>query len=395
MINKLKKVKIKDILGIFIFIIVLIPSLVYKTYLKITKKEVWLICELKDMCRDNGYHFFKYMSEEHPEIKTFYAINKKCPDYNKIIKYDSKIIQWESLKHYFYYMSATKNISTHKEGNPNQALFTVLHLYLNLYNNRVFLQHGITKDNVPMFYYKNTKFKKFICGAKREFEYIKDVDMPKEQKALDLINVVSLLHNKTTYYKVVSDDVFKSIYDSIKSNIDFLKNYYENMFNTIENIEYMSPSEYLLIRNSSKIFSCLSFCEKELDEWFDLTKEDNKQRVSLIHNNLALDHFIKNDKDYLISWDKSKIDSPVLDLINFYKNNYFDLDFETILNSYQSKYKLNESEKKLLFIVISLPLKYERKNNEFNSCTEVRNILDYLFKTEELVRPYYTVNQED
>ena len=72
-------------------------------------------------------------------------------------------------------MSATKNISTHKEGNPNQALFTVLHLYLNLYNNRVFLQHGITKDNVPMFYYKNTKFKKFICGAKREFEYIKDV----------------------------------------------------------------------------------------------------------------------------------------------------------------------------------------------------------------------------
>ena len=212
-------------------------------------------------------------------------------------------------------------------------------------------------------------FPKLIDDSRSDvnvFEYIKDVDMPKEQKALDLINVVSLLHNKTTYYKVVSDDVFKSIYDSIKSNIDFLKNYYDNMFNVIENVEYMSPSEYLLIRNSSKIFSCLSFCEKELDEWFDLTKEDNKQRVSLIHNNLALDHFIKNDKDYLISWDKSKIDSPVLDLINFYKNNYFDLDFETILNSYQSKYKLNESEKKLLFIVISLPLKYERKNNEFN-----------------------------
>ena len=170
-------------------------------------------------------------------------------------------------------------------------------------------------------------FPKLIDDSRSDvnvFEYIKDVDMPKEQKALDLINVVSLLHNKTTYYKVVSDDVFKSIYDSIKSNIDFLKNYYENMFNTIENIEYMSPSEYLLIRNSSKIFSFLSFCEKELDEWFDLTKEDNKQRVSLIHNNLSLDHFIKNDKDYLISWDKSKIDSPVLDLINFYKNNYFD-----------------------------------------------------------------------
>ena len=82
-------------------------------------------------------------------------------------------------------------------------------------------------------------FPKLIDDSRSDvnvFEYIKDVDMPKEQKALDLINVVSLLHNKTTYYKVVRDDVFKSIYDSIKSNIDFLKNYYENMFNTIENI---------------------------------------------------------------------------------------------------------------------------------------------------------------
>lgn len=227
------------------------------------------------------------------------------------------------------------------------------------------------------------------------FEYVKDVSMPKEQKAQDLINLVSLLHSKTTYYKVVSDDVFKSIYDSIKSNIDYLQNYYENLINKIKNIEYMSPSQYLIIRNSSKIFSCLDFCRQELDNWFELTKEEKKQRVAFIHNNLSLDHFIKNDKDYLISWDKSKVDSPVLDLIKFYENNYFELDFETIFNMYQNKYPLNESEKKLLFIVISLPKKIEFKEQEFNTCIEIRNVLDYLFKTEELIRPYYSIQEKD
>ena len=227
------------------------------------------------------------------------------------------------------------------------------------------------------------------------FEYIEDTKMPKEQKASDLINVISSLHNKTTYYKVVSDDVFKSIYDSIKSNIDYLEYYYESLVNNIKKIEYPSPSEYLIIRNSSKIFSCLNFCKSELNNWFDLVKDENKQRVSLIHNNLSLSHFIKSDKEYLVSWDKSKIDSPVLDLIIFYDSSYFDLDFKTLFDMYQSKYPLTESEKKLFFINISLPKKIEIKTSEFDTCIEVRKTLDYLFKTESLVRPYYSIENKD
>ena len=33
-------------------------------------------------------------------------------------------------------------------------------------------------------------------------EYLKDTDMPREQKMNDLVKLVSLLHNKTTYYKI-------------------------------------------------------------------------------------------------------------------------------------------------------------------------------------------------
>lgn len=173
MIDKLKGIKIRDILGIFLFLLVLIPSLIKKIILKISNKECWLICERENMARDNGYVFFKYMVNNHPEIKTYYAINRKTADAEKIKKLNRKPIRWGGLTHYYLYMSCTKNISSHKEGNPNHPLFTIMHKYLNLYNNRVFLQHGISGNDISMFYYKNAKFKKFICGSIKEFNYIK------------------------------------------------------------------------------------------------------------------------------------------------------------------------------------------------------------------------------
>ena len=33
------------------------------------------------------------------------------------------------------------------------------------------------------------------------YKYINDIDEPKEQKIIDLVNLVSLLHSKTTFYK--------------------------------------------------------------------------------------------------------------------------------------------------------------------------------------------------
>lgn len=172
MLTKLKKVKPKDLLGFITLIIAFPCSIIVK--IKNRNNPIWLVCELKNTCRDNGYHFFKYMRKNHPEANCYYAIDKKCNDYEKI-KDLGNVIQFGSLKHWIYYLSSEYNISSHKEGNPNHTVFTLIHLHLNLLNNRVFLQHGITKDNVPMFYYKNTRFKYFICGAKREYDYINKI----------------------------------------------------------------------------------------------------------------------------------------------------------------------------------------------------------------------------
>jgi len=171
LLKNLKYIKLYDVLSIFVFLLLIIPSLFYKLYLAITRKKIWLIAEDGRTARDNGYYFFKYMREEHKDFKAYYVIDKKSHDYKKVAKLGN-IVKFRSIKHWIYYLSCKYNISSQKNGNPAQALFYVLHVKFNLFNNRVFLQHGIIMNDNNYVHYSETKFKYFICGAKREHEYV-------------------------------------------------------------------------------------------------------------------------------------------------------------------------------------------------------------------------------
>lgn len=239
-----------------------------------------------------------------------------------------------------------------------------------------------------------TSFPKLVDGNRTDvnvYEYVEDVSMPQEQKALDLVDVVANLHNKTTFYKTITEDDFKAIYDNIKSNIVYLQNKYNTFYDEIKKETYMSPSHYSLIRNIYKIFSALDFASNELDVWFSLVKDQTKKRVCLIHNKLSLDHFMKSDADYLISWEDYRTDTPVMDLVKFYQSAFFTIHFDVVFTKYLEKVNLTEDEKKLFFILISIPPEIEFSNVEFNDCKSVREALDYIFVTEELVRPYYAI----
>ena len=254
-----------------------------------------------------------------------------------------------------------------------------------------------TKDLKELFAYLNSRnfhnFPKLVDSSRSDtyvFEYLNDISMPQEQRIQDLITLVAKLHNKTSFYKEVSEDKYKSIYEDIKNNILYLKEYYNNLFDISYNDIYLSPSKYLFMRNYTKIKDCLLFCEAELDKWYDLVKDIRKQRVSVVHNNLALRHFLRNEESYLISWDKALIDTPILDIVNLYKNEYYHTTFETILSKYFELVSLHEDEKTLLFIMLSLPWQVKETPSEFDNCKNYNELLDYIYKTEKLIRPYYS-----
>ena len=217
------------------------------------------------------------------------------------------------------------------------------------------------------------------------YEYLEDIDYDKEQRAFDIIHLISLLHSKTTYYKEINYDEYKKIYEEYKNKINYMNNYYLDLIGQIESKIYMSPYEYLVARNISKILSCFNYCNIEIDKWYDLVKDKKRKRVVTLHNNLKLDNLIKNKHIYLISWDKSKIDFPIYDLVDFYNLYSLDFDFISLFSEYERIFPLLEEEKILLNVLISIPNKIPYSSNEFDMINYTRRLIDKIYKTENIL----------
>lgn len=80
--EKLKDVKPKDILHIFLFIFALPIALVYKRF----RKDLWLVCDNGVEATDNGFCFFEYVCKNHPEQDCVYAVYKNSVDYENVKK---------------------------------------------------------------------------------------------------------------------------------------------------------------------------------------------------------------------------------------------------------------------------------------------------------------------
>lgn len=212
-------------------------------------------------------------------------------------------------------------------------------------------------------------------------EYQEDLSINDTQKSNDLINLVALLHSKTSYFKNITNDSYKDIYDTLKNNIYYIYNLYESNYEEYIKKPYPSPSEYLFLRNYSIIYNAINYCKIKLDEWYESIKDKNKERVALLHNNLSLDHLIKNNNEYLISWDSYTFDTPILDLYNFYKKEWYKIDFKELLNTYEKTYPLLEEEKSLLDLLISIPYSINKEDNEYLNTYNIRKLINYLFNS--------------
>jgi CDP-glycerol glycerophosphotransferase len=134
-------------------------------------RNVWLVSERPDEARDNGYHFFKYLVEKHPEIDVYYVIKSDSADFHKIEKL-GKWIENRSLRHCFYYAICRVAISSHIHGAAPWGKAVSFFLKLLPRKLTVFLQHGIIYNHYSRFRKKNIKVDLFICGAKPEHEYL-------------------------------------------------------------------------------------------------------------------------------------------------------------------------------------------------------------------------------
>lgn len=259
------------------------------------------------------------------------------------------------------------------------------------------------KDLFTLFNYLSNRgfdcYPKLVQNYRNEenvFEYIEEDLIPEEQKLTDLAALLASLHNKTVYYKKVSLDDYKEIYEAVINNISYLSTYFESHFLSICKEEFVSPSKFLFARNYYKIRQSLAFCKEEIEIWYEIVKDKENARVAVVHNNLSLEHFVYNQRNSaLISWDNYKFDTPIIDFVHLYHAEYLNYDFSIFIQKYFDHFELLEEERKLLFILISLPLYFEFGDNEFENTKLVKENINYIFYTEKLIGPYYPKEAEE
>ena len=210
------------------------------------------------------------------------------------------------------------------------------------------------------------------------YEYEENIDIPEEEKILDIIYLVSLLHKKTCYYKNITKNDIKEIYEDILGNINFLKVYYDVLMTSIEAREIMNPAEYYLARNISLIYKVLDKCYKDINDWYKKYESLTSMRYTMNHNNLKLSHLINH---HLISFEQSKDNLPIYDLYKFYKETYNITDWYDVYLNYNKEFRLTDYEQSLLLILLLMPNKIEFKNNEYDNTIMVSDEIEYLNTT--------------
>ena len=222
-------------------------------------------------------------------------------------------------------------------------------------------------------------------------KYIIPLEVNQTEKVNDYLKLLSILHFKTSYKREVNLDEIKINYEKIINEINDLRRYYISINDKLDKERFLSPADYLLLRNITLIYSVLNIIEKLLNKTYEKIKDSKSIRVALLHNNLSLDHLIINEGEYLISWDKSYFDSPINELNSFYRKYYNYIDINDFLLIYEKSNKLSAIEKTLLIIVLSVPKKIEFINNNYENTVLVNNEINYLKSIYELITKYNDV----
>ena len=139
------------------------------------RKKVWLISDRVDKADDNGEAFFRYLAKTpHPRIKPYFALSPQSPDYGHLKKV-GRVIPFGGWRYKLLYLLADSIISSQGE----EYIFHPFQKYSGLYRDMaqrqkfIFLQHGITKDDLSGWLNRfNKNITMFVTTTNPEYRSI-------------------------------------------------------------------------------------------------------------------------------------------------------------------------------------------------------------------------------
>lgn len=135
------------------------------------RKPIWLISDRMAKADDNGEALFCYMQKEHPEIKTYFVLESASPDFERL-KTVGPVLAYPSMKHKMELLLADRIISSQVEEEHRNPFGDRADTYKDMLAKIpfVFLQHGITKDDISGWINRyNKNFAGIVTAAVPEY----------------------------------------------------------------------------------------------------------------------------------------------------------------------------------------------------------------------------------
>ena len=139
-------------------------------------KPIWLISDRPANAGDNGEAFFRYVRENHKNIDARFVLKAGSADYERIKKI-GPVLNKDSIKHKLLSAVSQYIVSSHGEPEIFCPLRARVEPFRSLWAKAkfVFLQHGVTKDDLSDWLNKyNKNFTGFVVSATGEYQSVLD-----------------------------------------------------------------------------------------------------------------------------------------------------------------------------------------------------------------------------
>ncbi|EAJ1276485.1 glycosyltransferase [Campylobacter lari] len=130
---------------------------------RLLKSNIWLLMDRDYEADDNAEHLYRYIMQNHPEQKMFFALRKESLDWERLQKEGFNLIEFGSFEFERIIKKSSKVISSHAD--------EYLMRYVTSRQQFIFLQHGVTQNDVSKWL-NNRKINLFFVSTQMEFNSI-------------------------------------------------------------------------------------------------------------------------------------------------------------------------------------------------------------------------------
>lgn len=216
-------------------------------------KRIWFYMDFPTIADDNGMHLFKYsIKQDDKDIKKYFIIDKNTPYYEKM-KEIGPVIGYHSIKHRILGLFAEKIITSHPDNNYIYAFWGHYPNFAGLLkSSTLFLQHGITLNNISGWLNKFDKNLDFMLTASQKeydslfkyyYNYDEDIiqllgfprfDNLKDEKTKTILLMPSWRRylNQENKYTISNSNYLKT-YNSLINNKKLIQTLKDNNYKII------------------------------------------------------------------------------------------------------------------------------------------------------------------